>query len=510
MDLLHNLFYGFTVCFEPLNLLACFIGVLSGTLVGVLPGIGPAATISILLPITFKMPAATSLIMLSGIYYGAMYGGSTTSILVNIPGEAASVVTCLDGYQMARQGKAGPALGIAAFGSFIAGTFAVLMIMLLAPPLTKLALEFGPPEYVGLLVLAMTMVTYLSGGSFLKSLIMAVLGFILGTIGIDRIRGVYRFTYGITTLTDGVPLPAMVMGLFGISEVFVNIEEGLISQGEVYQAKLKGLLPSLTDWKNSALPIARGSILGFFLGTLPGIGAIIPTFISYSIEKKLSKNPERFGRGAIEGVAGPESANNSAAMGGLLPLLTLGVPANAIMAMLLGGLLIHGVQTGPLLLKQHPDIFWGFIASMYIGNGMLLILNLPLIGIWVKILKAPYPILFALILLFCLVGAYSMNSNYVDALIMVFFGVVGYLMKKLEFEGPPLVLGFILGPLIEESLRQSLLRSGGSFAIFVHRPITGTFLLLSCIIIVLPLGLSLFNFGRKKLDMLNSRKAKTK
>ena len=366
MSIFQSLFYGFSVCLEPFNLFVCFLGALLGTLVGVLPGLGPVAAISLLLPITFKMPATASLIMLAGIFYGAMYGGSTTSILMNIPGESASVVTCLDGYQMAKKGRAGPALGISAFGSFIAGTFGVLFVMLIAPLMVALALKFGPPEYVGLIVLSLSMVVYLSSKSLLKAFIMAVIGLLVGTIGVDPMLGSPRFTYGISTLMSGLNIAPVVMGLFGIPEVLENIEKVL--KQEIFQTKLKGLFPNREDWKRSAFPIARGTVIGFFMGTLPGVGAIIPTFVTYSLEKKLSKHPEKFGTGVIEGVAAPESANNSASTAGFVPLLTLGVPTNVVMALLFGALLVHGIQPGPLLMTQHPDIFWGVIASMYLGT----------------------------------------------------------------------------------------------------------------------------------------------
>lgn len=465
-----------------MNLLSCLLGVFLGTIIGVLPGLGPAAALGILLPVTFKMPAGASLIMLAGITYGAMYGGSTTSILLNIPGESASVVTCFDGYQMAKQGRAGPALGIAAFGSFIAGTFGTLMIMLIAPLIVKIALKFGPPEYVGLMLLGLTMVAFLSGESLLKALMMALIGLSLGTVGSDPIKGVQRFTFGIPTLRSGLDIIPLVMGLFGVSEVLVNMEKTL--KQELYTTRIKGLLPTKKDWRDSAGPIARGSLIGFFLGALPGVGGIIPTFISYGIEKRLSKYPERFGTGVIEGVAGPETANNAASSGGFIPLLSLGIPANVVMALLLGGLIIHGVQPGPLLMKQHPDIFWGVIASMYIGNIVLLILNLPLIGMWVRFLTIPYAILFPLIILFCIIGAYSVNGNAADIISLMIFGGIGYLMRKLKFDGAPLILGFILGPMIEQTLRQSLLISNGSFSIFIFHPISLGFLIISFILLI--------------------------
>ena len=484
MELFDSVLYGFSVSLEPFNLLACFVGVFIGTLIGVLPGIGSVATMSLLFPVTYAMSPTSSIIMMAGIYYGAMYGGSTTSILVNIPGEAASVVTCLDGHQMACQGRAGPALGIAAFGSFIAGTFSVVGIMLLGPPLASIALRFGPPEIFGLLILGFTMVTYLGGGSRLKSAAMAILGLFLGTIGLDPITATPRFTYGSITLMDGLGLVPMIMGLFGIAEVLLNIEKEL--KQEVFQTQIKGLFPNRQDWRDSAGAITRGSLLGFFLGILPGMGTIIPSFISYALERRLSKHPEKFGKGAIEGVAGPESANNSATGGSMIPLLTLGIPPNVVMAVLMGAFLIHGVQPGPLLIKEHPEIFWGVVTSMYVGNAMLLVLNLPLIGLWVQLLKVPYRILFPLILLLCVVGVYSLSVNIWDIVIMLVFGGVGYLMKKFDYEPVPLVLAFVLGRMVEESLRQSLVISRGSLKILVTRPLAGTFLLAAFVLILLP------------------------
>jgi len=429
--------------------------------------------------------ATSAIVLLAGIYYGAMYGGSTTSILVNIPGEAASVVTCLDGYQMARQGRAGPALGIAAFGSFIAGTFSVVGIMLLAPPLAKIALQFGPPEIFGLLLLGFTMVTYLSGGSKLKAASMAFLGLFLGTVGLDPILATPRFTYGTITLMDGIGLVPMVMGLFGITEVLLNIEQGL--RQEVFKTQIRGTLPTRQDWRDSAGPISRGSLLGFFLGILPGMGTIIPSFISYAMERRVSKHPERFGAGAIEGVAGPESANNAATGGSMIPLLTLGIPPNVVMAVLLGNFLIHGVQPGPLLMKEHPEIFWGVVTSMYVGNVMLLVLNLPLIGLWVQLLRVPYRFLFPLILLFCMIGVYTVSGNIWDMVVMLVFGIIGYLMKKFDYEPVPLVLSFVLGRMAEESIRQSLVLSRGSLTIFFDRPLARLFLLTAIIVVLLPL-----------------------
>jgi len=496
MEVLTYLLEGFRIAFIPVNLFYAFVGVFVGTLIGVLPGIGPAGAISILIPISFRIPPVSAIIMLAGIYYGAQYGGSTTSILVNIPGEASSVITCLDGYQMARQGRAGSALGMAAFGSFIAGTFSVIGLMILAFPLAKVALRFGPPEYFGLMVLGLTIVTYLVRGSVLKALQMAVLGIFLSSVGMDVMVGTPRFTFGMIDLADGIGLVPLVMGVFGISEVLINLEQPLSRQ--IFETKIRGLLPNLKDWKDSKWPIVRGTLIGFFLGILPGGGAVISSFVSYAVEKRVSKHPEKFGKGTIEGVAGPESANNAAIGGAFIPFFSLGIPPNVVMALLLGALMIHGVQPGPLILKQHPDIFWGTVASMYVGNGMLLLLNLPLIGLWVKILKIPYPTLFPLILLFCLIGSYSINFTAFDILVMVFFGIIGYILRKLEYEFAPLVLGYVLGPMLERSLRQSLTLSDGSFLIFISRTISAVCILMSIILLLTPL----IPYLRKRREVL--------
>jgi putative tricarboxylic transport membrane protein len=472
-----NILYGFQVAGQPINLLYCFIGVLIGTLVGVLPGIGPAGAISLLLPVTFHIPPVSAIIMLAGIYYGSMYGGSTTSILVNIPGEATSVITCLDGYQMARQGRAGPALGIAAFGSFIAGTLSVIGLMFLVNPLANVALRFGPPEFFALMCLGLILVTYLARGSMIKALIMAVFGIILSFVGMDIFTAQQRFTFGIPQLMDGVGLIPLVMGLFGISEVLMHI--GAPVPQEILKGKIHHLFPSLRDWKESLMPIFRGTGLGFFLGILPGAGAITSPMMSYAIEKKLSKSPEKFGMGAIEGVAGPEAANNAASGGAFIPLLSLGIPPNIMMALLLGALMIHGIFPGPFFIKKYPDLFWGTVVSMYIGNGMLLILNLPLIPLWVRVLRIPYKILFPLILLFCLIGVYSVNNSLFDVTLMIFFGILGYFLRRSGFELAPLVLAFVLGPIMERTFRQSLIISGGSFSIFIQRPIAAASLLIA-------------------------------
>ena len=485
MDFLNSLALGFQVCLQPANLLLAFTGCLIGTLVGVLPGLGPPAAISLLLPSSLHITPAGALIMLAGIYYGAMYGGSTTSILVNIPGEAASVVTCLDGYEMAKKGRAGPALGIAAFGSFIAGTASVLGLMLLAPPLAAMALKFGPPEYTTLMILGLTALTFLVKGSMVKALMMAAFGMFLSTVGLDAVSGVARFSFNRVELMEGIGMVPVVMGLFGISEVLLNLEKTF--GREVLKAKIKDYLPTREDWRKAHKPILRGSFLGFFLGILPGGGAILASFVSYALEKRVSPYPERFGTGAIEGVAGPEAANNAATGGAFIPLLTLGIPSNVVMAILLGAMMIHGLQPGPNLVQQNPEIFWGVIASMYVGNAMLLVLNLPLIGLWVQVLKVPYRLLFPLILLFCLIGAYSLSSTTFDILIMIVCGVLGYWMKKTDYEGAPLILALVLGNLFENALRQSLMLSDGSFLIFVNRPIAAVFFGIAVALLLFPI-----------------------
>lgn len=482
---LENISLGYQVAFSAVNLFYCFLGVFIGTLIGVLPGIGPAGTISLLLPITFGVNPVSAIIMLAGIYYGSQYGGSTTSILVNIPGEAASVVTCLDGYKMARQGRAGPALGIAAFGSFIAGTVGIIILMLLAEPLSSVALKFGPPEYFSLMILALTILTYLAHGSMIKAVIMAVLGVGLSQIGLDIVTGQARFTFGITDLEDGVGLIPLVMGLFGVGEVLTNLEEA--GDFEIFKGEIKGLLPNLRDWLDSAGAIIRGTFLGFLLGVLPGGGVVISSFVSYEVEKRLSKHPEKFGTGAIEGVAGPEAANNAASSGAFIPLFALGIPSNAVMALLLGALMIHGLQPGPLLIGQRPEIFWGTIISMYIGNVMLLVLNLPLIGLCVKLIKVPYRFLFPSILFFCMIGSYSINNSIFDVFVMLLFGIVGYVSRKFQYESAPLVMAFILGPMLENSLRQSLLMSMGDFSIFFTRAISVSCLLMAIALLLLPI-----------------------
>lgn len=485
MDFYSHIIQGFLIVFQPTNLFLCFFGCLMGTLVGVLPGLGPTAAIALLLPTTFHFAPVSAIITLCGIYYGAMYGGSTTSILVNIPGEAASVITTLDGYQMALDGRAGPALGIAAFGSYIAGTLSIVGLMFLAPLLARTALAFGPPEYFTLMCFGLTILIYLASGSMIKALMMAALGLIIGCIGADMLTNVHRFTLGIPELMDGVGLIPLVMGLFGVSEVLLNIEVQV--KQEILKGRIKNLLPNRQEWKDSAKPILRGSLLGFFLGILPGAGPAISSFVSYAIEKRVSHHPWKFGKGAIEGVAGPESANNAATGGSFIPLFSLGIPSNPVMAILLGALMIHGVLPGPNLMQQNPDLFWGVVASMYVGNIMLLVLNLPLIGLWVRLLKVPYVILFPLILLFCLIGAYTASNKIVDVYIMIFFGLMGYLLRKYRYEAAPLILAFVLGPMLEDALRQSLIISEGSPKIFFTRPISGTILGLTILLLLSPL-----------------------
>jgi len=493
----HNLFYGFSVALQPEHIIVCFLGVLLGTLIGVLPGIGPLGAIAILLPATFRMSPVSAIIMLAGIYYGAMYGGSITSILVNIPGEAATVVTCLDGHEMAKQGRAGPALGIAAFGSFIAGTLGIVGLMIFAAPLAEFALKFGPPEYFGVIFLGMTLLMYLSRGSLLKGVMMAVFGLMISFVGLDPIEGSTRLTFNLLQLWDGIGIVPLAMGLFGIAEILINIEES--AAPEVLKTKIKNIFPNLSDWMQSKWAILRGSVLGFFLGILPGGGAIISSFVSYGLEKRISKEPEKFGKGAIEGVAGPESANNSATAGAFVPLFTLGIPSNAVMALLFGALTIHGMRPGPFLMTNHPDLFWGVVCSMYVGNVMLLILNVPLIPLWVQVLKIPYKVLFPLILLFCIIGAYSVRSSIFDVHLTIIFGIVGYLFRKFDYEAAPLVLAFVLGPLFESNLRQSLTLSKGSFSIFFTSPISAVSIILAIVLLVIGF-MPYFTKAREKFE----------
>jgi putative tricarboxylic transport membrane protein len=481
VELIGQLAHGFGVALQLHNLYLCLIGVLVGTLVGVLPGLGPVASMALLMPLTYSLGPTGAVIMFAGIYYGAMYGGSTTSILLNIPGEAASVMTCVDGHVMAKQGRAGAALGIAAFGSFIAGTLAIIGLTLIAAPLARFALKFSYPEYVALMVLGLMLVVVLASGSMLKAFAMLGVGLVLSSVGQDVVSGMFRFTYNQPTLMDGFDLGPMIMGLFGVSEVLANINAP--AERVIVRTRIKDLLPTKEDWRRSIGAILRGTGLGFLLGALPGGGAIVSSFASYAVEKKVSRHPEQFGKGAIEGVAGPESANNAASVGSFVPLLTFGIPSNITMAIVMGALMINGVTPGPTLITERPELFWGVIASMYIGNAVLLVLNLPLIGVWVQVLKVPYRLLFPLILVFCAVGSYSMNNNLFDVYMMTVFGVIGYLMKRHGYEPAILVLAFVIGPILEQSLRQSLLLGEGNFAIFFTRPISATLIAIAAILV---------------------------
>jgi len=488
-----HILFGIQVVFQPANILFCFLGSVLGTLVGVLPGLGPVGAISIFLPATLHMNPLQALIMVAGIYYGAQYGGSTTSILLNIPGEPSSVVTVIDGYQMARRGRAGPALGMSAFGSFIGGTAGVLLLMIFALPLVKIALKFGPPEYFSLVVVGIVLLTFLSNLPTIKSLVAGGFGIFLATIGTDLMSGTPRFTFQMYTLMDGVGIVPVAMGLFGIAEILTNLESRL--KQDVYETRglIKTIFPTLQDWIDSKWAIIRGTFIGFFLGILPGGGVILASFVSYAIEKRFSKHPEMFGKGAIEGVAGPETANNAGAQGAFVPLLAFGFPSNVVMALLLSIFLIHGITPGPLLIKNQPDIFWGLIMSMYLGNIMLLVLNLPLIGIWIKFLKIPYPLFFPFIILFCLIGVYTLNNNVNEIIIMVIFGVLGYFMRKFEYDPAVLVLAMVLGPLMENAFRRSLIMYQKSFLIFFERPISLGFLLVAIFLLLYPI----FKKGRK-------------
>jgi len=485
VETLQNLYLGFSIALSPTVLVYAFVGCVIGTLVGMLPGVGPLAGISLLLPASFGMSATTAIVMLAGIYYGAMYGGSTTSILMRIPGEAASVMTCIDGYAMTRKGRAGPALAIAAVGSYVAGTVSVVGLMLLAPPLAALALSFGPPEYVALLLLGLMVLAYMSGGSVPKSLAMAALGLLFGMIGIDPMTGYSRFSYNIVDLADGIGIVPVAVGLFGVSEILLTA--GQTEMPAVMKPKLRDLLPSREEWRDSVAPIGRGTVLGFLIGIVPGSAHIISSFVSYAVERRLSKHPERFGQGAVEGVAGPESANNSATAGALVPMLALGVPSGPIPAVMMAAMMVHGVAPGPLLIQQQPELFWGVIASMYVGNVVLLILNLPLVGLFVNLLRIPYPLMYPAILVFSVVGVYAVNGSVVDIWIMAVMGALGYLLRKFEFETAPIVLGLVLAPMLEMSLRQSLALSSGSYTVFLTRPIAATMLGVGAILLLFSL-----------------------
>ena len=483
MELLQNLVLGFSVALSWTNIFYCFIGCVLGTLIGVLPGIGPIATIAMLLPATFVLPPVSALIMLAGIYYGAQYGGSTTAILVNLPGEVSSVVTCLDGYQMARQGHAGKALGIAALGSFFAGSVATLLIAAFAPPLAELALKFGPADYFSLMVLGLIAAVVLAHGSLIKAIAMILLGLLLGLVGTDVNSGVARYSFNLPELIDGLGIGTLAMGMFGFSEIIRNLEQG--EDREVFTKSVTGLWPTWADITQSTPAVLRGTALGSFLGILPGGGPVLGSFSAYTLEKKLAKDPSRFGKGAIEGVAAPESANNAAAQTSFIPLLTLGIPSNPTMALMIGAMIIHGIQPGPQIMTSKPELFWGMIASMWVGNFMLVVLNLPLIGMWVKLLTVKYDYLFPAILIFCCVGVYSISNASMDVLLAALFGFVGYVFIKLETEPAPLLLGFVLGPMMEENLRRALLLSRGDPMVFLTRPISLTLLCIATFLLVL-------------------------
>ncbi len=493
MGSLESLVNGFGIALLPENLLFALIGSIIGTFIGVMPGVGPAAGVAILIPLTFSLPATGAIIMLAAIYYGAQYGGTITSVLLNVPGESSSAITCIDGYQMAKQGRGGVALSMAAIGSFIGGTLATIGLILAAPPLARMALRFGPPEFFALMVLGVSLVMGLAGKSIIKALMMGVFGLLLATIGMDPTMGSRRFTFGQTELLSGLDFVPVIMGLFGVGDVLVNAE---LEAKQVFEARVSSLMPSRQDIRDSVGPILRGTCVGFFLGLIPGVGATVASFMSYVAERKASRHPERFGSGALEGVVGPETANNAYANAALIPLFTLGIPGSATVAVLMGAFMMNGLTPGPFLFVEHPDFVWAVIASLNIGNIMLLILNLPLIGIWVKILKIPYSILFPLILAFTLVGAYSVDNNVFGVGVLVLFGVVGYFLKKLDFPLAPVALTLILGPLMEKGLRASLEMSQGSFGIFFTRPISLGLLILAGLFL-LSSGFHFLPFGSR-------------
>jgi putative tricarboxylic transport membrane protein len=486
--------HGFSVALQFDNLWYAFLGCVVGTLVGVLPGIGPLSGISILLPVTYGLNATQAVIMLAGIYYGSQYGGSTTSILMRIPGEASSVMTCIDGYAMAQKGRAGAALCISAVGSWIAGTFGVIVLTVVAPPLATLALRFGPPEYTSLLVLGMIFLAYMSSTSLVRTLLMAGLGLMFGMIGIDNMTGHFRYSFDLNELGDGIGIVPVAVGLFGLGEILSTPSSKVT--GEVISPKLRDLLPSRQEWREAAMPITRGSLLGFIVGIIPGSAHVISSFLSYALEKRVSKHPEQFGKGAVAGVAGPESANNGASTGAFVPMLALGLPASPITAVLIGALMLHGVSVGPNLITEHRDVFWGFVASMYVGNLMLLALNLPLVSIFVAVLRIPYAYLYPLIIMFCILGVYAVNNSIVDVWIMLIMGVLGYMLRKFDFDPAPLALGLVISPILEQSLRQSLIMSNGTWTIFFERPISAGLLAASAAL----LGLSAVSFIMNRKD----------
>ena len=483
MELFTDLGLGFATALSPFNLLYCFIGVLLGTAVGVLPGLGPVATIAMLLPITFGLPPVSSLIMLAGIYYGAQYGGSTTAILINLPGESSSVVTAIDGYQMAKQGRAGPALATAALGSFFAGTVATVLLVLAAPPLADVALQFGPAEYFSLMVLGLVASVALASGSLLKAFTMIVLGLLLGLVGSDVETGTQRFTFDMPEMADGLNFVALSMGVFGLGEILRNLEHE--HTRSVMVKHVSGLMLSKADFKRIIGPVLRGTGLGSILGILPGGGAMLASFAAYTMEKRISKNSAEFGRGAIEGVAAPESANNAGAQTSFIPMLTLGIPSNPVMALMIGAMIIQGITPGPNVVTDEPELFWGMIVSMWVGNLMLVLLNLPLIGLWVRMLTIPYHLLFPAIIAFCCIGAFSVNNSVFDVFMMALFGVVGYALIKLDFEPAPLLLGFVLGPMLEENLRRAMLLSRGSPSVFVTHPLSLGLLVVAAALLVI-------------------------
>ena len=484
MELLDNLALGFGVALTPANLGFALIGALIGTLIGVLPGIGPIATIAMLLPLTFHLEPVSGLIMLAGIFYGAQYGGSTTAILVNLPGETSSVVTCIDGHQMARQGKAGSALAIAALGSFFAGTVATFIIAAFAPPLARVGQSFGAPEYFSLMVLGLIAAVVLAHGSVLKAIAMIILGLLFGLVGTDGQTASQRFTFDITELSDGIDFAVLAIGVFGVGEVIANLTRGEESRS-VMSERITRLWPTREDFSLAWPAVLRGTGLGSILGVLPGGGATLSAFAAYVLEKKIARDPSRFGRGAVEGVAGPESANNAGAQTSFIPMLTLGIPGNAVMALMIGAMTIHGIQPGPQVMSERPQLFWGMVASMWIGNLMLLVINLPLIGIWVQLLKVPYRFLYLSILLFCAIGVYTIGNSPFAVLLAAFFGVLGYIFVRLDCEPAPMILGFVLGPLMEDNLRRAMRISGGDPMIFVHRPIALGLLITAAILLVI-------------------------
>ena len=482
MDVISNLGLGFSVALTIQNITYCFIGALLGTLIGVLPGIGPVTTVAMLLPISFTLPPESAMILLAGIYYGAQYGGSTTAILINIPGEASSVVTTIDGHAMARQGRAGPALGIAALGSFFAGCAATLLIALAAPPLATIALQFGPAEYFSLMVCGLIAAVVLARGSLLKAIAMVVLGLLLGLVGTDMNSGARRFNFGMTGLADGIEFVAISMAIYGIAEVVYNLEQKQVA--DVVAGALGRVWPSFADVKQCAGSILRGTGLGAVLGVLPGGGALLASFAAYTVEKRVASAPRQFGNGDIRGVAAPESANNAGAQTSFIPMLTLGIPGNPTMAMMIGALMIHGIAPGPRVMTDRPGLFWGLIASMWLGNLMLVVLNLPMVGIWVRLLRVPYRLLYPAIIVFCCIGAYTINNKAFDVFVMSFFAIFGYVALKLDCEPAPLILGFVLGPMMEENLRRALLISRGDPIVFLQEPISLAFLVLAAGLLV--------------------------